>query len=72
MADLTFAGLTADIDVRLSPNERDVMRVIAVWKGDISLDRLARLLSSRLPKPHVFYAVGRLEDLHYLPEGLVR
>lgn len=72
MSDLTFAAITAPLDERLSPNERHVMALLADWpqRGGVTLDALCRRTS--LPRPYVFAAVARLEDLGYLPIGVIR
>jgi hypothetical protein len=44
----------------------------AVEAGDRSLTGLARKLGRIAFKEQVFGAVGRLERLGYLPEGMVR
>ena len=70
MTDVTFAAITAPLDDRLSPSECQVMAIIAAVRTGVTLDALCRLVS--LPRPYVFYAVARLEDLGYLPTGVIR
>ena len=82
MSDVTFGAITAGIDERLSPNDRQVMRAVAEWRhiadinevvraGDITLDGLCRALR-HLPRPYVFASVANLEDHGYLPMGAIR
>ena len=69
MTGLAFAAITAPLDDRLSPNDRQVLAAVAGCP-DVTLDALCQLVS--LPRPYVFYAVARLEDLGYLPTGVIR
>lgn len=66
---------------RLSPNDVHVLNLIAslphrvdlddcIRAGDFTLDDLCR--RTRMPRPHVFAAVARLEDFGLLPMGAIR
>jgi hypothetical protein len=82
LTNIAAAALLAGADPALSPLDRDVLAAIASWPhihdldeciraGDITLNNLCRTLPG-LPRPHVFAAVARLEDAHYLPQGAIR
>lgn len=82
MSDVMFSVIAAPLDPRLSGHERDVMAAIGRIKvidsldeviraGDITLNGLCRLMPGT-PRPYLFYAVARLEDLGYLPNGAIR
>lgn len=79
---IAAANLLAHADPALSDLDRQVLAAVAGWPhihdldeciraGDITLDGLCRTLPT-LPRPHVFAAVARLEDYHYLPRGAIR
>lgn len=78
---IAFAAIVGPLDIRLSPNDRHVLNLIAAWPhrhdldeciraGDITLDGLCR--RTRLPKPHVFFSVARLEQLGLIPTSAIR
>jgi DNA-binding transcriptional ArsR family regulator len=78
---VVFAAIAAPLDPRLSDNERRILRTLAEWPRCVDIDDCIRhgdvrlrdlIAATRLPKPHVMYAVGRLEDLGYLPDPSVR
>jgi hypothetical protein len=80
--DVMFSVIAAPLDDRLTAHERAVMAAVGAFPhivsldeviraGDLSLDELCRRLP-RTPRPYVFYAVARLEDLGYLPKGAIR
>jgi hypothetical protein len=81
VTDVAFSLITAPLDDRLNAHDRAVLAVIArfpcrdindcVRAGDLTLNSLCRGLR-HTPRPYVFAAVARLEDLGYLPIGAIR
>lgn len=74
VTDLTFAAVYAPLDTRLCQHDRDVMAAVGRRPAGLSgltLDGLCDLLPNR-PRPYIFAAVARLEDLGYLPKGTIR
>jgi hypothetical protein len=81
MSDVAFSVIAAPLDGRLSDNDKTVMAAIGrfpaqdlddcIRAGDLTLDGLCARLQYT-PRPYVFYAVARLEDLGYLPKGAIR
>lgn len=70
-SDLAFAGVIAHADTRLSGHDRAVMAAVAAHGLPSSLDHLCAWFPYT-PRPYVFYAVARLEDLGYLGKGAIR
>lgn len=77
MVGLTFAVLAARVDDRCNIHDRNVLTYVAEL-GDDAIDARAVTLDGLCerfpltPRPHVFAAVARLEDLDYLPKGAIR
>jgi len=78
---IAFAAIVGPLDPRLSAIDLHVLHLIAslphsrdlddcIRAGDFTLDDLCR--KTRLPRPHVFAAVARLEDFGLLPKGAIR
>jgi hypothetical protein len=65
-----FGMLVAPLDARLSDVDRAVLSTV-VSRRIATLDELCRRCPN-LPRPYVFAAVARLEDLGYLPTGAIR
>ena len=71
VTDMAFSVIASRLDSRLSAHERAVMTVLGRNDALGSLDDLCDDLPAT-PRPYVFYAVARLEDLGYLPTGAIR
>ncbi len=83
-SNITYAEIVAPLDIRVCGIDRDVLELItqlagrnpevgadeAITRGDITLDKLCR--ATRLPKPHVFAAVARLEEFGLIPGSCIR
>lgn len=65
-----FAAIVATIDPRLCGHDRAVIAAVETHRP-ATLDALCALLGPT-PRPYVFAAVARLEDLGYLPTGTIR
>jgi len=78
---IAFAAIAAPLDPRLSELDRRILHTIADWPGISSIDEAvqAGVISlrdlcqrTRIDKPHVFYAIARLEEFGYLPDPSIR
>jgi hypothetical protein len=81
MVALDNIDVLAERVTNLLSHGRRILRTLAEWPRRVDIDDCIRhgdvrlrdlIAATRLPKPHVMYAVGRLEDLGYLPDPSVR